>query len=155
MSFLRDTTHKLIIEKGRCTYCGISATERDHVVPLSFQRAGKRIAQSRTFRDQPDNIVPCCRECNAIASDKVFSSIFEKRSYIKHRLKQKYKKLLQSPNWSQSEIDEMGPKMKRYILVSIAAKQLTIVRVSWPEIDYDLKAFSREVFNKLFKNYDR
>lgn len=45
---------KLADYGGRCAYCADLATERDHVLPLC--RGG-----SNTL----DNVVPCCRQCNA------------------------------------------------------------------------------------------
>lgn len=59
-----------------CGYCFSQwATVWDHIIPFSY--GGRTI---------DDNLYPSCRACNAIASDKVFDSIEEKRNYImKHR----------------------------------------------------------------------
>ena len=45
---------------GKCAYCGAHATERDHVYPIV--RGGK---------DEPENVVPSCRSCNARKRSKL------------------------------------------------------------------------------------
>ncbi|HKE66408.1 MAG TPA: HNH endonuclease [Micromonosporaceae bacterium] len=44
----------------KCAYCGTRAVERDHVVPLS-----------KGGTDTIDNIVPACRSCNSMKSDRI------------------------------------------------------------------------------------
>lgn len=74
----RSTTYKkrwreLIDYYGaRCFYCHKEmATTIDHVVPYSWD-ADNAI----------ENLVPACALCNAIAGDKVFDDVEQKRQYI-------------------------------------------------------------------------
>lgn len=54
-----------------CVYCRGPAVEVDHVIPYS--RGG--------LTDE-SNLVACCRQCNAIAKNKLFKTIDLKRKYI-------------------------------------------------------------------------
>ena len=58
-----------------CLYCSRPASTVDHFVPWSI---------TRDNRD--DNLIPCCRRCNGIASDKKFATFEEKREYILDRI---------------------------------------------------------------------
>jgi len=53
---------KLAAYGGRCAYCGDSATERDHLVPLA--RGGTHTL---------DNLVPACGPCNRKKGDQLVS----------------------------------------------------------------------------------
>jgi 5-methylcytosine-specific restriction endonuclease McrA len=44
------------LPRGICAYCDGTATETDHIIPTVIPYGGS---------DHPDNIVPCCRRCNA------------------------------------------------------------------------------------------
>lgn len=54
-----------------CYYCGEFATCIDHIVPAAY-------GGSNNF----DNLVLACAYCNALASDRVFDDVDEKRDYI-------------------------------------------------------------------------
>jgi hypothetical protein len=69
---------KILDRDQICVYCGDYATEVDHVVPWNYVHC-----------NDEDNFVGACRDCNGIASDKVFVDFNAKREYIlsmrKHR----------------------------------------------------------------------
>ena len=54
-----------------CGYCNGYATDVDHIIPWSF-----------CHNSDEDNLISCCHDCNAIAHDKCFDSLAEKRQYI-------------------------------------------------------------------------
>ena len=54
-----------------CIYCGSVATEIDHIIPWAW-----------TMRHDFSNLVPACKDCNLIASDKMFRSFEAKADYI-------------------------------------------------------------------------
>lgn len=56
---------------GICVYCGAAATVVDHLIPYAY-------SQDNT----PNNLVPSCADCNAIAGSLVFESMEAKRGYI-------------------------------------------------------------------------
>lgn len=113
----------------RCVYCGITADTTDHFIPLSFQRTGPRRAGRETQRH---NLIPACGECNSIASDLVFSFLGEKRLYIQHRLRKRYKRVLNTPTWTEAELREMGPGLRGGIRRNMYAKAITILRLDYP-----------------------
>lgn len=70
---LRENDKYKILERDGyvCAYCLGDASEVDHIIPWSWGHD-----------DTEDNLVSCCRDCNAIAYDKVFQSLQEKYTYI-------------------------------------------------------------------------
>lgn len=54
-----------------CAYCLGVADEVDHILPWDWNHD-----------DSENNLVACCRDCNSIANDKIFSSMQEKYEYI-------------------------------------------------------------------------
>jgi hypothetical protein len=71
--FLTPAQKAVILERDSyiCGYCYEEATEVDHIVPFSY-----------SYDDNPLNLIACCRDCNAIASDHVFANLAEKQHYI-------------------------------------------------------------------------
>lgn len=55
-----------------CLYCGADATEVDHITPYSYNHC-----------NDESNLASACRDCNAIAHDKIFKSLADKCKYIK------------------------------------------------------------------------
>jgi len=94
-----------------CFYCGAPADTRDHFIPKAFYYTIQNLKW-----DQKQILVPCCKECNSTAGDRVFKSFREKRLYIKERYLKKYAKYLDTPNWSQKELEELGSGLKSYII---------------------------------------
>jgi len=95
-----------------CLYCGDIATQRDHFIPVTFVKRIQDFARSKKAKI----VVPCCAECNRTANNEVFSTIREKRQYIKDRYLIKYRKLLDSPVWDPEEIEELGSTLQTHIL---------------------------------------
>jgi hypothetical protein len=62
-----------------CVYCNEPAECVDHIVPYSYFQ-----------NDDEDNLIAACNRCNAIAGDKVFSSLAEKSTYIRKVLNTKH-----------------------------------------------------------------
>lgn len=103
----------------KCTYCGFeSDLQREHVVPIYW------LGTQRNY--DPDNnwIVPACRQCNSFAGAKLFISIPDKAKFIYTRLKQKAKKILRTPIWSQSELNEIAIKLRVKIEEDIINKKI-------------------------------
>lgn len=100
-----------------CVYCGEPADEREHVVP--------RCANFPTW------IVPACGECNRAAGGMIFDGIVAKKRHIQKALARRYAKVLRTPEWDASELDEMGVTMRRAIADHLAAKRIVQGRVRW------------------------
>jgi hypothetical protein len=78
----RNSIGRRIPRNTPCGYCFEKwATCWDHIIPYSLGGP-----------TNTDNLMPACRACNAMLSDKVFDSIEEKREYVRvnqqpHRIK--------------------------------------------------------------------
>lgn len=70
---ISESVREFVLERDGyiCAYCGGYADCADHIVPYSFCQ-----------HNDPDNLVACCRDCNAIVSNKHFDNIAEKRMFI-------------------------------------------------------------------------
>ena len=137
----------MILQGGeRCYYCGLDATERDHVIPWSLFHT--KINTKRSYED--DEVVPCCSQCNLIAGNKVFDSFVEKREHIQSEIKRKYKKILNFPNWEKEELDELGKTLKIQIKATIKLKKLIEARINWPDKFYTESDFIKELPAFLF-----
>jgi hypothetical protein len=102
-----------------CTYCGAwDGNNRDHVVPASYnqnvQRHKKHFKQGTT--------VPCCGECNVLLGDRLYFSIPSRAAYLLGTYERRYKKLLKQPDWSEEEIEELGPSMRTSVIQSMKDK---------------------------------
>ncbi|MCD4760255.1 HNH endonuclease [archaeon] len=135
-------------EIKKCFYCGEDANTKDHIIPVSYYYSGKR--QNRHFTSDygKENIVDCCRECNCIAGNKVFDNVYKKKEYIQERLTRKYKKVINSPFWSEEDINAMGKMLKREIKIQQMARSWALNRINYPVemypivmLNYELKKF--------------
>lgn len=93
-----------------CTYCGIAANGLDHVVPVSYDYVSRKAASYAK-----DLVVPCCSECNSRLSNFYLTTIAERAEYLIGAYKNKYKKILNRPDWTDEELKEMGPTMRQRI----------------------------------------
>ena len=114
--------------KGRgCVYCGLRATTNDHFVPISV------VNMLQECMDQVPGkfLLPSCGECNGIASDRVFPTVAAKRRFIHARLKQKYRRVLALPEWSQAEREELGWTLRTSVDAGLAQKSVLTQRLAW------------------------
>lgn len=73
MQRMTESLHERILERDAyvCAYCNGEAAEVDHIIPWSYCQ-----------NSDEDNLIASCRVCNSIASNFIFDSLSEKRSYI-------------------------------------------------------------------------
>ena len=119
--------YKLIKNDNICVYCGVRATTIDHFVPISIINLLAELVDVRKGLF----LIPCCRECNALAGNKIFPTIAAKRRYLHKRLRAKYKKLLASPLWREPEMADLGPLLSSRILAGEAKRQWVLERLEW------------------------
>lgn len=101
-----------------CMYCGEPASDREHVYPRS--KFGERGIK-----------VWACRECNLIASDKVFLDIEEKGEYIRSELRKKYMGLYKYPDWDDDELATLGYSMRKRVQSMLEQKRWIRKRLLW------------------------
>lgn len=112
-----------------CKYCGEAADGKDHFIPKAFTLTMQNLGWS-----VKEVIVPCCRECNSTAGAKVFRTLTEKRKYIQSQYRIKYKKLINSPDWTEAEIEQVGPTLQSHVKYSQSAKKIIMARLRWPRL---------------------
>jgi hypothetical protein len=105
-----------------CTYCGAwDGDNRDHVVPVSYNQNVYRKKGGRKNVSYK-NTVPCCKECNVLLGDRLYFSIPSRAAYLLGTYERRYKKLLKQPDWSEEEIEELGPSMRTSVIQSMKDK---------------------------------
>ncbi len=114
-----------------CVYCGERANTEDHVIPRShIAKLLGIIALSKQLIT-----VPACSECNSIAGAKLFPGIGAKRRYILGRLRVKYKRVLEMPNWSETELESIECRnLKTAILTGLALRDRVRRRLNWRNV---------------------
>jgi|SRR5215471_349074 len=104
-----------------CVYCGLTADSIDHIPPRS---ARQEIIHQGLILQYPFIEVDACRECNSALGARSLWTLRERKEYIKKFLRKKYKRLLRTSSWSDSQLGRMSPMMQRYILDSIKNKEI-------------------------------
>lgn len=98
-----------------CTYCGSwDGNHRDHVIPASYGQAKKN------FKCET---VPACGECNVLLGDRLYFTLPSRAAYLMGVYQTRYKKLLKQPDWSDEEIEELGPSMRTSIIQTMKDKK--------------------------------
>lgn len=112
----------------KCTYCNAGAEVREHVIPVAYLSIGRSYDPSKSW------IVPACSSCNSLAGVYVAFSIAEKSAFILKKFKSKYKKILNAPEWTEEEMEELDYNLKTMIWGGIIAKRLARERIAYLEI---------------------
>jgi hypothetical protein len=119
--------YTFISKQKACVYCGARATSKDHFVPISVVSL---IADALDYVSGKV-LVPCCGECNSLAGDHVFPTIAAKRRFIHVKLRKRHKRLLEMPQWTDAQLDEMGYALSDFIRSGLERKQWLIERLAW------------------------
>ena len=92
----------------RCFYCGEPADTIDHVPPLSRVSDYESIG---LVRDQYF-LVSCCQRCNILLGSTLQDSLFDRLAELRSILLVRHRAQLNMPDWSESEIAELGVAMR-------------------------------------------
>jgi len=111
-----------------CFYCGLPAPTIDHVPPLSKVKELRMTYDSLIYTK-----VPSCNECNLIAGDEPHVSIFERRIFLKEKLKLKYKKYIKLCDWEEDEISDLGYNLRVSVINSMSIKYIIAYRLHYGE----------------------
>ena len=116
-----------------CYYCGLPATDTEHVIQRtalrSLQSVGIDVLQEVT--GQRKLLVRACRECNALLIGTFQFSLAERKTFVKMRLRQRYAKLLAMPSWSEEELDSIEKHLRSHIVNALREKKIVQERISW------------------------
>jgi hypothetical protein len=80
--------------------------------------------------------LPACRECNTIAGTTWPEHFEERAAYVKRKLRLKYKKEIRTPEWSDSEMTELGRNIKGNILSWEKRRKIALERIAWSAVAY-------------------
>jgi len=111
-----------------CFYCGLPAGTIDHVPSLSKVKELRMTYDSLIYTK-----VPSCNECNGIAGDEPHVCIFERRIFVKEKLKIKYKKYIKLCDWEEGEIDDLGYNLRVDVINAMSIKYLIAYRLHYGE----------------------
>lgn len=105
----------------QCVYCGDVATDRDHVVPVSYTSVCRNYSTGE--------IVNACGDCNGALSNVMVCSVPERAGYLFERLHEKHRKLLAFKEWTNAELLEVSPRMASAVRVKTARKRILEARM--------------------------
>jgi HNH endonuclease len=131
-------TLMLVIARD-CTYCGLPASDRDHVIPVSFNGIGRKNASWTK-----DDTVPACKECNSLLHNFWLPTIAERAGYISRVLKVRYKDVLSIPAWSEEDLEELGYKLRKMVRSNLKKKKLIEMRIVFADLVSDMNLTPRD-----------
>lgn len=116
-----------------CTYCGVTAWTKDHLLPRSW--TGDVVRKWTAT-------VPACGECNSAISDRLAPCINDRRALAHRAIRRKHAAALRTLDRTPAQILEYGPTLRTTIKAGMAKKADALRRLSWPtDPFYDLRAF--------------
>lgn len=120
---------------ARCYYCGEPAGSVDHVVPQSMLEMlrimGDDAVSAILARHGRRMTVPCCMECNSVLGNKYFDTLEKRKNYLKRRMRQRYKKILRTPDWSDRELSQLGDRLQEYVITAIVRRDIILRRLRY------------------------
>lgn len=105
-----------------CIYCGETAECDDHFPPLS--------AGLRGF------LLPACKECNALAGTDHPHNFSARAALVHAKIRNKYKRLVDTPNWSEDELKELGKNLKSSVKSWAGRREALLRRLAWNPFSY-------------------
>lgn len=125
----RESSHKTQqLAEYTCVYCGLVAATVDHIPPRTVRPSLIALGYQDLY---PFIEVRACLECNSTLSDRPLWDVQSRKDHIKDRLKRKYKRYLELPDWSPDDLAEMGYKMRLHITQGLAIRAVTRARISY------------------------
>ncbi len=119
--------------QGVCAYCGDMAQAWDHVFPHCADAAGYKRQWNR-------GVLPCCHDCNSRLSSSIFETLTDRLAHLAGLVRRKYKKLLSGPEWTDEDIEEMGPGLRSAMRTARLQRKLVEARLWFLERG-DFKVF--------------
>lgn len=123
----QNCLHRVMTERI-CLYCGLNGDTWDEHIPSSTFRIVYRTARERHI----DIRVPICRECKLLSGWRAFRTPEEKRRCIRTELQSKYGSVLNTAEWREDEVEELGYTLASAVKAGIESKQMLLRRLTWP-----------------------
>jgi hypothetical protein len=105
-----------------CIYCGDLATTDEHFPPITLTTVGL--------------ILPACRECNGLASTHFATDFEERCQFVKEKLRNKYSRVMQTPDWDTGEIKTLGYSIKTTVKKWQSLRDSLKPRLAWNHTSY-------------------
>jgi hypothetical protein len=86
-----------------CVYCGVPAQCHDHVPALK---------NVDLFPDAARWLYPACLDCNSRLRDFLGTDVNDRKDVVIESLRRKFKGILDTPEWSDEEIRELGRSLR-------------------------------------------
>lgn len=119
---ISENAYRTTITGRRCTYCGEPAEVLDHWPPAVHTPQGV--------------LLPCCSECNTLASDEHPANFYGRVLYVKGRLRKRYRKALNMPQWEEEELEVMSPSFRTSIRAGMRLRLDAAARIEWDSLAY-------------------
>lgn len=100
----------------------------DHVIPRSVLRAVKDLGPSWGNRILT---VYSCLECNNLLGATIQGNLEDRKRYLKSRLKERYRKILRIPYWTNKQLEELSPHLAADIIASMHLRRRIEARIAW------------------------
>lgn len=125
-----------------CTYCGDPANGIDHIIPIVYQRVGKRMSADKNTGGP---ITYACRSCNSIAGDKHFASFDERCRYITSRLNTSAAPV----HWTLAELRRLDYTLRTFVIRERNRRLWMRARADW----FESRDFLLNIENLLWVPY--
>lgn len=118
-----------------CHYCGVPAWTIDHVVPRlmldMIQKSEDETLKAQIRQRHKILTVSACGECNTLLGERYFPTLEKRKSWVRQRLRRRYRKFLTMPTWGLDELAALDGGLQDYILQGLAIKRHVLRRVQW------------------------
>lgn len=112
-----------------CAYCGLVGDTIDHVPPRSVRLTLLNLGLAARY---PFVQVRACRQCNSALGDRPLWTVRQRRAWLKRWLRRRYRRHLRMPDWSDHELNQLSPALRREVVRGLALRELTRRRLAWP-----------------------
>ena len=68
--------------------------------------------------------VRCCQECNSALGDRPLWTLTQRKEFVRQWLKRRYKKYLNIPEWTDSQLAHVEGDMRDHVLHGLAVQEL-------------------------------
>jgi hypothetical protein len=117
-----------------CHYCGLIAETVDHVVPrallIAVRNSGEVGLIAAVEERHRTMTVPSCRECNSLAGAVYDQTLEDRKRRVKGKLRQRLRKVLEMPDWTDRELMEVSPSLRNLVLAGIRDREIARRRIA-------------------------
>lgn len=61
----------------------------------------------------------------------MFRNLPDRVKFVKGKLRRRYRKLLEMPNWTQEELQPLGYRMRQFVVSALAKRESVKQRIAW------------------------